>query len=111
MIRIGNHHFSQAKDARCPKTLRTRWVCTKKNGGCRASIITIDRHVIKYEAEFITSRRGNTMIRLGGYHFSLTKGEGPKKRWICTKRYAGCRAFLVTIDGVIAKRKNLKLNL
>ncbi|KPJ13081.1 hypothetical protein RR48_05190 [Papilio machaon] len=82
------------------KGRRVRWVCSQKTAGCKAKIYTFDDKPI-----FTTSNRGNPMIQMGRYNFSLTKtGGGPKRRWVCSKwGSTGCRATITTLDNVLVK--------
>ncbi|KAH9631457.1 hypothetical protein HF086_014302 [Spodoptera exigua] len=57
---------------------------------------------------FIISRRGNPMIEYQDNKFSYNKssiGKNPKKRWVCTRWAVGCRAFILTIDDIIIKKR------
>lgn len=58
--------------------------------------------------KFIVSVRGNQMIQVGPYNFSLAKRRsvGPKKRWVCSKCAKGCRSVIITLDNTIVKHKS-----
>ncbi|XP_061383568.1 protein tramtrack, beta isoform isoform X8 [Danaus plexippus] len=98
MVRMEGHNFSNVKSE--SHGLKKRWVCSRANG-CRASIITIEH------LQFVTSNRGNQMIQIGRYNFSLHKGStGVKKRWVCSRWAKGCRVALITLEDVIIKISN-----
>ncbi|OWR52989.1 hypothetical protein KGM_208247 [Danaus plexippus plexippus] len=106
MVRMEGHNFSNVKSE--SHGLKKRWVCSRANG-CRASIITIGSMIVKYRKhhQFVTSNRGNQMIQIGRYNFSLHKGStGVKKRWVCSRWAKGCRVALITLEDVIIKISN-----
>ncbi|CAH2040279.1 unnamed protein product, partial [Iphiclides podalirius] len=66
--------------------------------------------MIKRKLVFINSRRGNPLILLSGYTYSVKAikklGANVKRRWHCSTHNArGCRANLCTIDGEIIMMK------
>ncbi|XP_048006999.1 uncharacterized protein LOC125242281 [Leguminivora glycinivorella] len=55
-------------------------------------------------AQFVTSSRGNRILKLNGYSFysDRAKARGPKRRWRCsTHCKQRCRATVMTVDDVI----------
>lgn len=60
------------------------------------------------EPVFAKSRYGNPVILIGGHRFNLTKGNGPKLRWVCVKQNgaARCKATIITLDNEIVKHNH-----
>lgn len=57
---------------------------------------------------YITSSKGNRLIRLDGYRFCKQRTTGPKTRWCCgTHMNKGCCAYIHTIGDEIVKCLNV----
>lgn len=52
-------------------------------------------------AMFITSPRGNRMIKLGNHIFYKNKVVNEKGYWICCCKKTGCKAKVTTFSDVI----------
>lgn len=61
-------------------------------------------------AIFVTSQRGNSLIRYKGftyYHKKSRYGPSVKKRWVCSTHFCrGCKAVIYTIDDIIVSVKS-----
>ncbi|CAH2040283.1 unnamed protein product, partial [Iphiclides podalirius] len=113
LLRLNNYNFTLRK--RTSKVHnKKRWVCsTHINRGCKAAVTTINDAVVsrKYEhnhqpTTFVTSQRGNTLLRIGSYTFYYKKpkpgGTAHKKRWVCSTHFSrGCKAVVYTVDDEI----------
>ncbi|KAL0831920.1 hypothetical protein ABMA28_001439 [Loxostege sticticalis] len=98
MIKVDNYTF-------CKKGvsgIKSRWVCSTHNHrGCTAMV-----HMIQNEI-FIRSRRGKTLLAIGGYTFCLQATSGIKRRWICsTHNHKRCRAVVHTMGDEVIWLKN-----
>ncbi|KAI5646695.1 FLYWCH zinc finger domain-containing protein [Phthorimaea operculella] len=110
-IHIGKYTFHEHSNNRVTKGPKKRWACSMTWKGCRAFLTTLGDEIINLEIlEFTTSLRGNLSIRIGKYYFGEHSDnkfkKGLKKRWVCSRRSQGCRAFLVTVDDQIVNRGN-----
>ncbi|XP_045535254.1 protein tramtrack, beta isoform isoform X5 [Papilio machaon] len=86
---------------------KTRWRCSTHNRhNCTATIYTVDDVIVAIKAEYITSKKGKTLIKLSGYTYCATS-KGPKIRWTCSTHYPhGCRATIITFKDEILSVKN-----
>ncbi|KAI5646842.1 FLYWCH zinc finger domain-containing protein [Phthorimaea operculella] len=82
------------------------WKCTRRcSRKCKAWLKTTPEE----EPVFTMSSHGNPTIQIGRYKFSAQSKQsshGSKKRWACSKRSGGCRAYLVTLDNEIILYRN-----
>ena len=60
------------------------------------------------ELKYSTTRYGNPLLLLDGYRYhKYWKTNGPKVTWNCANASRnGCRAAVITIDGVFIKYNN-----
>ncbi|CAH2085698.1 unnamed protein product [Euphydryas editha] len=102
MIKIGMYHFTLEKNR--SKGVKKRWVCSRCAKGCRSVIFTVENEIVKYKkVQFIKSSRGNEMLQIGAYKYSLhTTYNESKKRWVCSKTRR-CRATVITVYNAIVK--------
>ncbi|KAI5646714.1 FLYWCH zinc finger domain-containing protein [Phthorimaea operculella] len=112
MILLGNYKFLEHSTNKSRGGLKKRWSCSMINRcRCRAFLITIENEIIRHQKEpvFTMSSHGNPIIQIGRYKFGAQNKQsshGSKKRWACSKRSGGCRAYLVTLDNEIILYRN-----
>ncbi|KAI5646802.1 FLYWCH zinc finger domain-containing protein [Phthorimaea operculella] len=124
MLQIGKYRYGLKTGYKGP---RKRWVCGLAIPSHTFSYPADDSHldsifcglheVIKRAASrfgvtpvFTVNSRGNRMIVIGSYKFSLhtdsKKSAGPKKRWVCSYWSRCCRAVVNTLnDDIVAYKE------
>ncbi|CAH2085726.1 unnamed protein product [Euphydryas editha] len=96
--------YKTTKDL-CQKKL---WRCsTHTNRGCQAGLVMYKETIIRFH--IIKSRRGTSLLSLGGITFRLHSQQmlqsHVKKIWRCS-RFKNCKAKVHTIDSEIFGRRN-----
>ncbi|KAI5646744.1 FLYWCH zinc finger domain-containing protein [Phthorimaea operculella] len=92
--------------------------CSKWYAGCRASVVLLEDDIISIKNEhslegppsFTQSRRGCLLMVTRGHRFNITteaRGVSGKRRWWCSKWYAGCRVSITTLHDQIVKVINI----
>ncbi|KAG7309926.1 hypothetical protein JYU34_004440 [Plutella xylostella] len=57
-LKVGEFTYSMFTPSRTSACLKKRWVCSKWRSGCRATLYTVDHHIISMRNEHMhTSRR------------------------------------------------------
>ncbi|KAJ0177678.1 hypothetical protein K1T71_006551 [Dendrolimus kikuchii] len=74
------------------------WVCSMRNRGCKATVLTFKDSIIKEKIVKIPSRYGKkSLLMINGYTFS----EYSRNFWYCTKRRLGCPAKAKTSNDAL----------
>lgn len=53
VLTLGEHRYNLHNRCIIEDGTKVQWICSKKNGGCRASIFTIDNYIIYKKNEHI----------------------------------------------------------
>ncbi|CAH2267911.1 jg8374 [Pararge aegeria aegeria] len=111
LLKLGGYTYFAGNVNGC----KIRWRCLHQKRKCNAILITIENSIVSSKGnhnhlptpniqppEFIISKKGKHMIKLGGYTYYASRGNSSKMRWRCSiqKRFH-CRAALFTCDDVI----------
>ncbi|GBP31416.1 hypothetical protein EVAR_17905_1 [Eumeta japonica] len=60
------------------------------------------------DIEFILSKRGRPLIKIGKYIYRKQSLSGVKTRWVCsTHGHKKCYAVLYTVEGEVVRTKNV----
>ncbi|GBP31443.1 hypothetical protein EVAR_17932_1 [Eumeta japonica] len=85
VIQIGQYRYNRRSTC---KGSKVRWYCTKQNSRkCTAALLTIDDVIVKQRPQVFRTRRGNPVIQMGRYRYSMSNCcKPPRMRWYCIKQ-------------------------
>ncbi|KAI5646782.1 FLYWCH zinc finger domain-containing protein [Phthorimaea operculella] len=100
LLLLGEHSFfKKMKKRGCG--LKANWACSTHHSK------TMGYKSILY-VEYVQSRRGKTLLKIGAYTFCTQRNKSGKARWVCsTRNNQGCRASICTVDDEIVKIYNI----